>query len=271
MTGAFGIANSFQTTFCTALIQHLRTTKRACQYVNLDPAAEAVEYEPDVDIQELVSLEDVMDEMGLGPNGGLMACFEFLLENLDWLDQALGPADEEYLTIFDLPGQIELYTHAPVLPSLIRHLKRNMDFQLCAVYLMESTFIVDRAKFFAGTLSAMSAMLMLECPHLNILSKMDLIRRQISKRELKRYLDPDPNVMAEEATRDTNPKFHDLNMSVVNLIENFSMVQFLQLESQEEDSVKAVLSYIDDMIGWSEVQEPKMPETEDVEPDGNEF
>lgn len=45
-------------------------------YVNLDPAAEPVDYEPDIDIKDLVALEDVMDEMGLGPNGGLMACFE---------------------------------------------------------------------------------------------------------------------------------------------------------------------------------------------------
>jgi hypothetical protein len=46
-------------------------------YVNLDPAAEPVDYEPDIDIKDLVALEDVMDEMGLGPNGGLMACFEY--------------------------------------------------------------------------------------------------------------------------------------------------------------------------------------------------
>lgn len=47
-------------------------------YVNLDPAAEEFEYEPDVDIKDLICLEDVMDEMGLGPNGGLMACFEYV-------------------------------------------------------------------------------------------------------------------------------------------------------------------------------------------------
>lgn len=29
------------------------------------------------DIRELVSLEDVMEELGLGPNGGLMYCMEY--------------------------------------------------------------------------------------------------------------------------------------------------------------------------------------------------
>ena len=67
-----------QTTFCSALIQHLRNNKRSCFYVNLDPAAEDLAYEPDLDIKELISLEDVMEEMGLGPNGGLIYCFEYV-------------------------------------------------------------------------------------------------------------------------------------------------------------------------------------------------
>ena len=66
----------WQTTFCSALIQHLRLNKRSCFYVNLDPAAEDFTYEPDLDIKDLISLEDVMEEMGLGPNGGLIYCFE---------------------------------------------------------------------------------------------------------------------------------------------------------------------------------------------------
>src|SRR5690554_3796267 len=51
-------------------------------YVNLDPAADQFDYEPDVDIKDLISLQDVMEEMQLGPNGGLMACFEYVA--LEW-------------------------------------------------------------------------------------------------------------------------------------------------------------------------------------------
>lgn len=29
------------------------------------------------DIRELISLDDVMEELGLGPNGGLMYCMEY--------------------------------------------------------------------------------------------------------------------------------------------------------------------------------------------------
>jgi GTPase SAR1 family protein len=257
----------------------LRNNRRSCFYVNLDPAAEDFVHQPDLDIKDLISLEDVMEEMGLGPNGGLIYCFEFLLENLDFLTEALDPLTEEYLIIIDMPGQIELYTHIPILPALVKHLTRTgaLDINLCAAYLLEATFVVDRAKFFAGTLSAMSAMIMLEVPHVNILSKMDLVKGQVGKRELKRFLDPDTTLLddepgdtaAEDVDETGDPletrsmmrgeSFKRLNRAVAQLIDSFSMVSYLKLDVQDEDSVGGILSYIDDAIQYHEAQEPREP------------
>lgn len=248
--------------------------------MNLDPAAEDFEHEPDLDIKDLISLEDVMEEMGLGPNGGLIYCFEFLLENLDFLTDALEPISEEYLIIIDMPGQIELYTHIPILPALTKHLTRTgaLHMNLCAAYLLEATFVVDKAKFFAGTLSAMSAMIMLEVPHVNILSKMDLVKGTLGKRELKRFLDPDTTLLDDErddperddgagapgdaTTMMRGNSFKRLNKAVAGLIESFSMVSYLRLDVQDEDSVGSILSYIDDAIQYHEAQEPKEPNDE---------
>lgn len=52
---------------------------------------------------------------------------------------------------------------------------------------MDAQFMSDRAKFFAGTLSALSAMVRLEVPHVNVLSKMDLMGRQKKSRDMERY------------------------------------------------------------------------------------
>lgn len=65
--------------------------------------------------------------------------------------------------------------HFPLV-SRIASLLQQWDFHLCGVYLLESQFIQDRTKFFAGVLSAMSAMISLEIPHINVISKMDLIK-----------------------------------------------------------------------------------------------
>lgn len=39
-------------------------------------------------MRELVSVEDVMEEMNLGPNGGLVYAMEYLVTNIDWLQVA---------------------------------------------------------------------------------------------------------------------------------------------------------------------------------------
>ncbi|KAI0204769.1 GPN-loop GTPase 3 like protein [Astrocystis sublimbata] len=291
-----GPAGAGKSTFCASLITHLQLNRRSAFYVNLDPAAEKFEHTPDLDIRDLISLEDVMEEMGLGPNGGLIYCFEFLMENLDFLTDSLDSLTEEYLIIFDMPGQIELYTHVPILPALVRFLTRtgNLDIRLCAAYLLEATFVVDRAKFFAGTLSAMSAMIMLEVPHINILSKMDLVKDQVRKKDMKRFINPDSGLLdddptdvarravegknafeeqEEDAVADPQDKgtlmrgtgFRKLNKAVAGLIENFSMISYLKLNVQEEDSVGAVLSYIDDCIQYHEAQEPRELKDEEFE------
>lgn len=211
--------------------------------------------------------------------------FRFLLENLDFLSEAIDPLTEEYLIVIDMPGQIELYTHIPVVPNLVQHLTRGgaLNVNLCAAYLLESTFVVDRAKFFAGTLSAMSAMILLEIPHINILSKMDLVKGSVPKRELRRFIDPDASLLDDDPSdskrtmisaedNDADPlstesmmaggSFKRLNKAVARLIDDFSMVSFLQLNVQNEDSVGAILSYIDDAIQYHEAQEPREPNDE---------
>lgn len=278
---AIGPAGAGKTTFCSALIQHLKTNRRSCFYINLDPAADEFVFQPDLDIKDLISLEDVMEELHLGPNGGLIYCFEFLLQNMDFLTDELETLTDEYLVIIDMPGQIELYTHVPILPSLVKNLSRgSLNMNLCAAYLLESTFVIDRAKFFAGTLSAMSAMLMLEVPHVNILSKMDLVKGSVAKKDLKRYIDPDISLLDETPANgliyaDDNDddlhgpqrimsgnSFQKLNRAVGQLIDDFSLVSFLKLDAQDEDSVGAILSYIDDAIQYHEAQEPREPKDE---------
>ncbi|KAA1071362.1 ATP binding protein, variant 2 [Puccinia graminis f. sp. tritici] len=244
-----GPAGSGKSTFSSTLITHAQTIGRPIHLFNLDPAAEEFEYEPSIDIRDLISLEDVMEELELGPNGGLVYCFElsqtldrsesknqvngdfllifrYLLKNLDWLQENLNSYDDDFL-IIDCPGQIELYTHFNIMQKIVQVLTMEFDFRLCATYLLESNFIADRPKFFSGVLSATSAMINLEIPHINVLSKMDLFKTgrtaagtiaQIGPKELERYLDPDPDLLLGEVNEKTNPKFHSLNQAISHLI-----------------------------------------------------
>lgn len=193
-----------------------------------------------------------------------------MINNVDWLEEEIGNYDDDYL-IFDCPGQIELYTHFPIMRRLCETLTR-LNMSICGVYCLESQFIEDKSKYFSGVLSAMSAMVNLEIPHINVMTKMDLIegdygskkiddgtdeedveqdeetaaqkkrrkqkrrRRLMEKamtdREMDRYLEPDPLLMAEDAEFVLNGeqpspsslKFQALNQAIVQLVNKYMYI-----------------------------------------------
>ena len=64
---------------------------------------------------------------------------------------------------------------------------QTWDFRLCGVFLVDAQFLTDTTKFFSGILAALSAMVQLEVPHINVLSKLDLLDKT-SKKNLDRWL-----------------------------------------------------------------------------------
>jgi len=166
---------------------------------------------------------------------------------------------------------IELYTHHPLFPTLIKHLQMH-SIRTCCVYLLESQFMEDRYKFFAGVLSAMSAMVNLELPWINVMTKMDLItpghtkgkNGMRSKRDIARYLEPDPYLLSDETVKaQSNPRFHAMNQAIVGLIEDHPLVSFLPLDLTSTDSLEAVLSHIDYAMQYGEDEEPVEPKDMD--------
>ena len=101
-----GPPGSGKTTYVGAMSELLRSLGRKVAIVNLDPANENMTYTADVDISDLVTVEEVMDQMKLGPNGGLMYAMQFVRTNLDWLDMKLGSVDLDSYLIIDCPGQV---------------------------------------------------------------------------------------------------------------------------------------------------------------------
>ncbi|GAA99191.1 hypothetical protein E5Q_05883 [Mixia osmundae IAM 14324] len=257
-----GPAGSGKTTLCGALIAHAQTLGRSVHLFNLDPAAEHFDYQPSIDVKDLISLDEVMEDLQMGPNGGLIYCFEYLLQNMDWLDASMGDYEDDFL-IVDCPGQIELYTHIPLIPRLVAQLNQ-LNVRMCALYLIESQFMEDTAKYFSGVLSAMSCMINLELPHLNLMTKMDLVKssresRGAKPRQLERYLEADPMLLTDEINAKTNPKFHALNETLVDLIQEYSMVSFLPVDASDEESLTVLLSHIDNVLQYGENEEVKEP------------
>ncbi|XP_031399549.1 GPN-loop GTPase 3-like [Punica granatum] len=259
-----GPAGSGKSTYCSSLYQHCQTIGRNIHIINLDPAAENFDYPVATDIRELISLDDVMEELGLGPNGGLIYCMEYLEQNLDdWLTEELENfLDDDYL-IFDCPGQIELFSHVPVLKNFVEHLQRK-NFNVCGVYLLDSQFITDVTKFISGCMASLSAMVQLELPHVNILSKMDLVK---NKRDIEDYLNPEPRILLSELNLRMAPQFEKLNKALAELVDEYSMVSFVPLDLKKNSSIQYVLSQIDSCIQYGEDADVKVKDFDPDDPD----
>ncbi|CAG7734335.1 unnamed protein product, partial [Allacma fusca] len=84
-----GPAGTGKSTYCSFMEKHsqIAGAGRVCRVVNLDPAAEHFDYEPLADIRDLISVDDVLEaeDLHLGPNGALVYCWKYLLDNLEWL------------------------------------------------------------------------------------------------------------------------------------------------------------------------------------------
>ncbi|XP_063229322.1 GPN-loop GTPase 3 isoform X2 [Bacillus rossius redtenbacheri] len=266
-----GPAGSGKSTYCATLQKHAADDKRTIDVVNLDPAAEYFDYQPLVDIRELIHIDDAMEDEDLrfGPNGGLIFCMEYLLENPEWLEEQLGEGDDDYL-LFDCPGQIELYTHMTTVRQLVELLQR-WNFQACVVFLLDAQFMIDGAKFLSGTMAALSVMVNVELPHVNVLSKMDLLsktaRNQLDRLHIlravitsvKSYLEPDPHsLLGEMETKSKwGVKYRRLTEAIGRIIEDYSLVRFYPLNVRDEENIADLLLTIDNVIQFGEDSDVK--------------
>lgn len=79
-----------------------------------------------------------MDEHGLGPNGGMLYCMEYLEKNFDWLEGKLGELGKEdgengpadVYALFDLPGQVELSTNHESVKRIVDMLQSKCGFRV---------------------------------------------------------------------------------------------------------------------------------------------
>ncbi|XP_068616381.1 GPN-loop GTPase 2 [Brachionichthys hirsutus] len=246
-----GPPGSGKTTYCRGMQELLTRLGRRAVVVNMDPANEALPYSGAVDISELVTLGDVMDGLKLGPNGGLLYCMEYVEANLDWLERKLEQRGDCYF-LFDCPGQVELYTHQSSVKNIFSHLAR-WNLRLAAVHLVDSHYCADPAKFISVLCTSLSTMLHVELPHVNVLSKIDLIEHY---GKLAFNLDFYTEVMDLTYLLDhfaADPffkKFHRLNGKLAEVVQDYGLVSFVPLDVQDKESMTRVLRAVDRANGF---------------------
>lgn len=144
-----------------------------------------------------------------------------MVENIDWLHDSLSEFGEDEYFLIDCPGQIEFFTHFPMLKVIVKHME-DWNIRMCCVYLMDCLFVTDPSKYISGALMGMSSMIQLELPHLNVLSKCDLLKKE----EYEEYLNPDGLTLCDKLNKKMNEKYHNLNVQLCELVYIYLFIIF---------------------------------------------
>eukprot|EP00877_Chromochloris_zofingiensis_P014559 jgi/Chrzof1/9357/UNPLg00328.t1 len=260
-----GPPGSGKTTYVNGMQQYLRSTGRKIAVVNLDPANDVLPYQPDIDIMELVSLDEVMQELKLGPNGGLVYCMDFVEQNLDWLREKLAPYEtDNCYFIFDCPGQVELFTQHASFKHIVDALTQAAHYRLTAVHLVDAHLCTEPAKYISALVLSLSTMLHLELPHVNVLSKVDLIRHY---GRLDFNLDfytevQDLSYLIRAMGSDPfSVKYRKLSKGLCELVEDYGLVRFVPLAIEDKQSVQYILGLVDKANGalYASLDNPNAP------------
>eukprot|EP00545_Synedropsis_sp_CCMP1620_P005649 CAMPEP_0119019754 /NCGR_PEP_ID=MMETSP1176-20130426/22581_1 /TAXON_ID=265551 /ORGANISM="Synedropsis recta cf, Strain CCMP1620" /LENGTH=239 /DNA_ID=CAMNT_0006974029 /DNA_START=42 /DNA_END=758 /DNA_ORIENTATION=- len=231
------------------------TRKRNIHVANLDPAAEHFGYHLAFDVRDLISVQDVMEELGLGPNGALVYCMEYLMQNLEWLQEKLDSYDDDEYIILDCPGQLELYTHIPIMRRIIDQMRLwGFESSMMGVFCVDATFLTDTAKFLSGSLLSLSAMIALELPHVNVLTKCDLMSEEDVEKMLSIESASQMWDLEQYDNADRKHKRYKLTEAICSLLDDYTMVSFLPLNITQEESMNHVLATIDHTIQYGENQ-----------------
>lgn len=71
---------------------------------------------------------------------------------------------------------MELYTHEQSISNILQKMQK-LEYRLSVVHLVDAHHCTDSAKFISVVLLSLSSMVRLEVPHINVLSKVDLMQQ----------------------------------------------------------------------------------------------
>jgi hypothetical protein len=176
-----GTAGSGKSLLTASFANWLKMEKQDVVTVNLDPGVLTLPYNPDLDIRNTVSINRLMEEYRLGPNGALIMAADLIAEEAENIGEEIDELKPD-ITIIDTPGQMELFAFRASGPYLVSELTKDPK---AIIYLFDSVFSIDPLNYVSNLFLSAAVYNRFIIPQLHVLSKCDLLP---SKR-LNRVLD----------------------------------------------------------------------------------
>ena len=173
-----GMAGSGKSLLTGSFVGWLREQEQDAIAVNLDPGALELPYEPDVDVRAYVTVEEVMQRYGLGPNGAMIAAADLIatyVRDLEAEIEGLGPD----IAVVDTPGQMEVFAFRPSGLFIVENLT---TWPKAIIYLFDAPFSREPSNFVANIFLASAVYHRFFVPQVHALTKCDLVERSEVRR-----------------------------------------------------------------------------------------
>lgn len=174
-----GTAGSGKSSLTAALKRWMYEHGHDALLVNLDPGAEQLPYEPDVDIRDWIVLSEVMERYSLGPNGAQILAADLLALQAHDVKAAIDAHRPDYV-LLDTPGQTELFVFREAG-------KIVMDFlappgQNVILFVADPFLAKSPSAFVSQIMLSATTQFRFQVPLVNVLSKADLLKEDQKER-----------------------------------------------------------------------------------------
>lgn len=178
-----GMAGSGKTTFCHRLYawlseKALRMNKETglnddVYGANLDPAAFSTKMPLHYDIRDSISIEKLMKDKKMGPNGAILTCLNLFVTKIDCFVEKIESVAPKY-TIIDTPGQVEMFTTSVSGHIITKCLSAMPNTQVHLLYVVDGESAQNPQCFISNMVFAASIYFYFKEPLIILVNKSDL-------------------------------------------------------------------------------------------------
>ncbi|MEM2384772.1 MAG: ATP/GTP-binding protein [Candidatus Bathyarchaeia archaeon] len=169
-----GTAGSGKSLLTASFSEWLKISEQNVATMNLDPGAVRLPYTPDIDVRDYITVDEIMDEYGLGPNGALIMAADLIASEIENLRAEIEDIKPDILLI-DTPGQMELFAFRASGPYIADEISKDLK---AIIYLFDSVFSLNPLNFVSNMFLSAAVYMRFLLPQVHVLSKCDLIPRE---------------------------------------------------------------------------------------------
>jgi GPN-loop GTPase len=236
-----GMAGAGKSTLLHRINLHMNASSKKGYYINLDPAVKSVPYAANIDIRDTVNYKQVMEQYGLGPNGGILTSLNLFSTRFDQVVKLLEKRADSLDYIFiDTPGQIEVFTWSAggqIISELL-----GTTFPTCILYVTDTPRCTSPTTFMSNMLYASSIMFKTFLPVICTFNKNDIVPANFAKEWMEDFEAYQEAVDADNQENYVGPLNRSLSLALEEFYKNIMSVSVSALNG---DGIQEMFDSID--------------------------